>query len=99
MTEPEALVHLMGAYFHQDWDLDHSDEWEVLLAFERDEPELSRQLPDEIAQVLARFQAEPELEQYLVRGLGADYNARYNGGTYRAWLQQISDRVRATLER
>ena len=95
MDKPEALDHLMGAYFHQDWTLDHPDEWAVLAQFERDEPDLARKLPDEISEVLTEFTTEAELEHYVVRVLGGDFNAEHDGGTYRAWLQQIADRVRA----
>lgn len=96
MEKPEALDHLMGAYFHEDWGLDHVDEWSVLAEFERDEPELARKLPAEIDAVLARFTTERELERYVVRELGGRFRADWDGGTYRGWLQQIADRVRAT---
>ena len=96
MDKPEALDHLMGAYFHQDWVEDHSDEWDVLAAFEKDEPDLAAQLPAEIGEVLEHFQTEAELEHFVVRVLGGDFNAAYNGGTYRAWLAEIAARVKAT---
>ena len=95
MHKPEALDHLMGAYFHQDWMLDHPDEWAVLAEFERDEPDLAKKLPGEIAEVLAEFATEAELGHYVVRVLGGDFNATHDGGTYRAWLQQIADHIRA----
>jgi CdiI immunity protein len=94
MQKPEALDHLMGAYFHQDWVLDHPDEWAVLAEFERDEPTLAAELPAEIDRVLQHFDSEAELEHYIVRVLGGDFNAAYKGGTYRTWLQQIADHVR-----
>ncbi len=95
MQRPEALNHLMGAYFHQDWALEHEDEWMVLEAFERNEPDLAEMLPGEIDALLETLTTEEDLERYVVRVLGGDFNACYNGGTYRAWLQQIADRVRA----
>ncbi|MGB0102063.1 MAG: contact-dependent growth inhibition system immunity protein [Nocardioides sp.] len=95
MEKPEALDLLMGAYFHQDWTLDHADEWAVLAAFEQDEPALAQRLPAEIDRVLAKLQTESDLEHYFVRVLGADFNAAHDGGTYRGWLTQIAERVRA----
>jgi CdiI immunity protein len=95
MEKPEALDHLMGAYFHQDWVEDHPDEWDVLAAFEHDEPELAAKLPSEIDRVLEQLRTEHELEHYVVRVLGGDFNAAYDGGTYRAWLTEIADHVRA----
>lgn len=94
MDKPEALDHLMGAYFHQDWVDDHPDEWAVLAAFERDEPDLAAKLPSEIDRVLEQFPTESELENYLVRVLGGDFNAAYDGGTYRGWLTEMAIRVR-----
>lgn len=99
MEKPEALDHLMGAYFHQDWVDDHSDEWDVLATFERDEPDLAKRLPAEIDGVLDQFRTEDELEHYVVRVLGGDFNAAYNGGTYRAWLSEIAARVRSANAR
>ncbi|MCB0896990.1 MAG: hypothetical protein H6529_07155 [Nocardioides sp.] len=95
MQTLEALGQLFGAYFHQDWDLDNSDEWEVLESFMRTEPRRARMLPDEIDSVLSTIDTEEQLKSLVIDQLGAYYLADVDGGTYRAWLQEIADRVRA----
>ena len=94
MSEVPALDQLMGAYFHQDWDLD-GDEWDVLELFRRDEPQLAATLGIEIERTLERYPDEAGLKSYILNELGGCFAADWNGGTYREWLTQIADRVRA----
>lgn len=95
MTAMPALDQLMGAYFHQDWEEDADDPMEVVDQFLRGEPSLAPLLGPEIDELLASEASEAELRRLLVDGFGGNYAADWNGGTYRAWLQQIADRVRA----
>ena len=94
MREVPALAHLMGAYFHQDWDLD-GDEWDVIDLFVRQEPDSAGVLPAEIEATLAAFPDESDLRSFVLDDLGACYLADVDGGTFRGWLTQIADRVRA----
>ncbi|WP_155992866.1 contact-dependent growth inhibition system immunity protein [Nocardioides sp. URHA0020] len=95
MNDVPALDQLMGAYFHQDWDVD-GDEWDVLDLFRKDEPGLAAALPDEIERTLADHPDEAGLRSLIVDELGGSYAADGDGGTYREWLTQIADRIRTT---
>lgn len=94
MTAVPALTHLMGAYFHQDWDLD-GDEWDVVDLFIRQEPRSATALPADIDETLAAFPSEADLRAFILDELGGCYVADADGGTYREWLTRIAERVRA----
>ena len=90
MTSP-ALHELMRSYLHQDYDLigtidDNIDQ------FVRDFDDLAPFLPDEVARLLASVTDDNEIRAALEE-MGCQL--RPTDGTYRAWLQQIADRVRA----
>ena len=90
------LAHLMGAYFHQDWDLNHADEWAVLSDFIQKEPHRARPLAAEIDQVLAELGSEEELKRLVIDQLGGYFLADWDGGTYRGWLTEMARRVRGS---
>jgi hypothetical protein len=94
MNDVPALDQLMGAYFHQDWDMD-GDEWDVVALFIKDEPELAMKLPAEVRTTLAAYPEEADLKGFILTDLGGCFAADWDGGTYREWLTQIADRVRA----
>ncbi len=94
MNDVPALDQLMGAYFHQDWDMD-GDEWDVVALFIKDEPELAIEVPAEVEATLAAHPEEADLKAFILDGLGGCFAADRDGGTYREWLTQIADRVRA----
>ena len=87
-----ALAQLVGAYFHQDWMLDHDDEWAVINDFIKGERALAPQLPDEVASVLIVYSSDPEVQAYLLH-LGSCYTTRDPAG-YRGWLTEVARRVR-----
>lgn len=87
-----ALEQLMGAYFHQDFHDDYGDIWGTVDAFTAEEPKLASALPDEIAQVLARFPLEAEVDSYL-ESLGSSVYLDQADGGYRGWLREMSDRI------
>jgi hypothetical protein len=94
MPDFPALRQLMGAYFHQDWELD-GDESDVVDLFVRHEPESADRLPAEVDRLLAELPDEPALRSFILEDLGAYYLADAEGGTFRGWLSQIAERVRA----
>ena len=94
MTTTPALEQFLGAYLHQDWRTEADDVWGVVDLFVRDEPALAAQLSTEIADVLLHVQSESDLKKLVIDDLGGYHLADRHGGTYRAWLQQIADRVR-----
>jgi hypothetical protein len=95
VTSTPALEQFLGAYLHQDWRMEAPDVWTVVDLFMRDEPVLAADLPAEIARVLTDLPTEPDLKKLVIDELGGYYLADADGGTYRSWLQEIADRVRA----
>lgn len=91
-TESPALWHLMGAYLHQDYDLDGTIDDNIDL-FVVDTPDLAPALPAEVERALRELSTEAELEAF-VDDLGCQVLPP-RGLTYREWLTQIADRVRA----
>lgn len=87
-----ALSQLMGAYLHQDYDATGTIDENVDL-FVRGEIELAPALPSEVDWVLAAYRGEEELEAF-VEDLGCEVLPP-DDLTYREWLTQIADRVRA----
>lgn len=87
-----ALSHLMGAYFHQDWDIDGTEE-QVVAAFLDGSPALGRDLATEIEQVLALGPDESCLQR-LVDEMGCEYLPQPRFGSYRRWLEAIADQAR-----
>lgn len=94
MTQRPALEQLMGAYIHQDWSEDGTI-WDAVDLFVNQDPTAAGQLPKEIDDCLLALPTEPELKHYVIDQLGGYYLADAHGGTYREWLTQIADRVRA----
>lgn len=90
-----ALEQLMGAYFHQDWELFGSTHMEVVDYFVEDDPDLAATLPAEIALVLERLPSDTAVHQYL-DSLGCQILIRSEDG-YREWLADIAARVQERL--
>ncbi|WP_395692208.1 contact-dependent growth inhibition system immunity protein [Nocardioides sp.] len=93
MAPTPALGHLLGAYYNQDWADFYASDEQTIDEFVADSPDRIRPLVSEIAWVLAEFPDESDLDAYLL-SQGCEYIPQGPGG-YRAWLQQIADRVRA----
>ena len=91
-----ALYHLMGAYFHQDWDLDGTED-EVVDAFLAGEPRFAPLLAREIEAVLETCTTERELEE-LLDTLGGSYRPDPTSGSYRGFLTRIAARARPTSD-
>ena len=69
------LEQFLGAYFHQDWDLE-ADDWQGIVDnYVNANPvaELLRVLAHEIDDVRASG-SEPDLAQFLIRGVGICYD-------------------------
>jgi hypothetical protein len=92
--ETPALGHLMGAYFHQDWDLDGLDDHQTVDAFVRESPGLAGDLPGEVDHVLRQMPDEAQVQAYL-EALGCDI--RPPDGSYRTWLTQLAAYAREAL--
>lgn len=91
------LAHLMGAYYHQDFDVYDGTLWGPLTAFVLDCARADLvALLSEIADVLQRLPTEQELEDLLV-SLNAEVYLAEEPGGYRGWLEEIARRVEASL--
>ena len=95
MNSTPALQQFVGAYLNQDWPDDYSDQWAALEDFVTQESEATPLLPREIAWLLATHPSEEAVKRYLEHDLGTGYAADWDGGTYRGWLTEVAERVRA----
>jgi hypothetical protein len=88
-----ALEHLMGAYFHLDWNDEYTDERAAVEDFISGEPQLVTRLPREIELVLNQFESDDDLAAFL-RDIDSCYTTTPEQGGYRGWLTSIAERVR-----
>ncbi|GAA4737059.1 hypothetical protein GCM10023350_21260 [Nocardioides endophyticus] len=87
-----ALSTFVGVYLDEDIFENYANEFEAVDDFAGKNPELASKLPAEILSVLGTHDDEASLEALLQEfGIGIDTD----GLTYREWLTQIADRVRA----
>ena len=92
----EALTYLMGAYFHQDWDMDGGDSSDTVASFLNERPALVSACADEIDRLLTRHLAEGELAEQLI-AWGCGFRAGDTDEDYRVWLARISAQIRTFL--
>ena len=93
MTEDSALGQLIGAYLNQDLFDFYPNVLAAVDDFVADNPGEAEHLIAEINQVLTENPTDDQLET-LLDGLGIGFIA--DPITYREWLTQIADHVRAT---
>lgn len=84
----QALEHLMGAYFHQDWTEDGGTVEDTVQAFLREPPAMTSQAVNDIDTLLTSGHAEGELTEVL-RRMGCDYYAGDSDDDYRQWLLHV----------
>lgn len=90
----DSLEHLMGAYFHQDWDLDGGTVHDTVDAFVAGSPARVAPAMSEIDEVIARPFPEGGLRDFL-EGLGCQYFAGDTDDDYRHWLADILERLQS----
>lgn len=83
-----ALEHLMGAYFHQDWDTDGGAVSDTVMAFVAGAPLRVEPAVAEIDELLGASLREGDLRGRL-EAMGCDYYAGESDADYRAWLIDI----------
>ena len=88
----ERLEQLAGGYFHEDYQLEFGKADEALLAF-RDgfSAEFIHSAADELDVLLASRATESELDDLWINQLGANYDPRDDGLTYREWFAHVRD--------
>jgi hypothetical protein len=88
------LDQFFGAYFHQDWDLE-ADDWEgVVDNYVKANPtaDTLRKIAQEIDD-MRTARSEPELAQFLIRGVDVCYDPRPEA-PFKEWLGQVAARLR-----
>lgn len=92
-----ALEYLLGAYFHQDFDIDGGEASDTVAAFLRSEQRpLAEALAKDIDDFLELSFAEGELSTQLT-AWGCQYFAGEIDADYRAWLSDVRDQIYAFL--
>lgn len=93
MQEFPALSNFLGAYFHQDWAVEHGSPEAVVAYFldHESDAEIAK-VRGELERLAAQSLPEADLAQRL-RVLGSEYDPTRDGGSYRAWLQSLVSRL------
>jgi CdiI immunity protein len=89
--QDERLSAFLGAYFHQDWELDARDPEGVVsqyLASSR--PEEAALLAQDVVEFAASHTDDERLDRALLDELGCYYNPNADGMTPREWLGTVS---------
>lgn len=90
----DNLKHLISAYFYELWDQHEYPSWEDAVDdFVRRSPGRALEVPGEIGRLLTEVRSDEEL---CARLLGWGFDAQVQGDE-RAWLSQVSRRIRADL--
>jgi hypothetical protein len=94
-TRYPVLTGFFGAFFHQDWSVDHATPDDVVTAFIADSrrDELAT-ASNELQSLLALRLGDADLEQVLDKELGSDYVPSDTGGSNREWLEHVASRIR-----
>ena len=90
----DALAYLVGAYFHQDWDLAGGTIADAVTEFMGESVELRTACANQIDDLVHRSISEGELRKQLV-AWGCDYRAGDTDDDYRRWLVEVRDQIRA----
>jgi len=94
MDYPQLEV-LMGAYFHEDFDMYDGTLWGALNQFLKDSSVVENNvLLDDIERALTAMTHDAELDAYLEK-LGSNVYRGDEPGGYRGWLEEIARRVRS----
>ncbi|WP_080922035.1 MULTISPECIES: contact-dependent growth inhibition system immunity protein [Pseudomonas] len=93
-AEFPELHDFFGAYFHQDWTVEHETAEQVLDAFlAESDLESLRAVQLELNFFLQRRWSEEELRKYLLRELSCYYSYWNAWKTGKAWLQHIARKL------
>lgn len=90
----DNLKHLISAYFYQLWDECEYSSWQDAVDdFVRRSPDRARDVPEEIAALLAVDRGDEELAEQLEQW---GFDAQTPDGE-RAWLSGVRDRITSGL--
>lgn len=91
----DALAYLLGAYFHQDWDMGGGTVADAIAQFANEPVDTRTACADQIDELVHRTMAEGELRRQL-EVWGCDYRAGDTDDDYRRWLVDVRDQIRAS---
>jgi regulator of sirC expression with transglutaminase-like and TPR domain len=87
---PPPLGRFLGAYFNQDWILDHATWKDVVESYVSSEPaELVAAASTELKTLLATERDDAVLERRLFREYGCHFDPSSVGLSARAWLEDV----------
>ena len=84
----KALKYLMGAYFHQDYDMDGGTSADTVRSFTHERTDLVQSCVADIDALLAQSLPEGELRSTL-HGWGCDYYPGDSDQAHRDWLSAV----------
>ncbi|HSF35940.1 MAG TPA: contact-dependent growth inhibition system immunity protein [Nocardioides sp.] len=91
-----AVEQLMGAYFHQDWDIDGGQVSDTVAAFLHEPRDTVLAAADQIDELIDMNLPEGGLAA-LLESMGCQYYAGESDGDYRQWLGDIQRQLRSFL--
>ncbi|MGJ7518215.1 contact-dependent growth inhibition system immunity protein [Pseudomonas baetica] len=93
------LHDFFGAYFHQDWTVEHDTAEQVIDAFlsESDARDL-KAVKQELYELLDQKRAELELRTYLLRELSCYYCYWNEWESGESWLRHIANKLAYSLD-
>ena len=90
MLQFSELEQLLGAYFHQDWDLDHSNADSVISFYKQDVGSAAiPALKQQILYLLSSDITDDALQTLLFDQMGCCYYYLSEWGSSKEWLQHI----------
>ncbi|MBV4550054.1 hypothetical protein HU742_002700 [Pseudomonas sp. SWRI102] len=93
-TKFEELHDFFGAYFHQDWTIEHESAEEVISAFlTESDIDVLRLVQQEINLLIRDNKDEQKLREYLLKELSCYYCYWNEWGTGEHWLLHIASRL------
>jgi CdiI immunity protein len=88
------LYQFFGGRFNQDWDLDAPDDSGVIKRFKSEEPpEFVHAVREQLHALIRLELPEDELQTVVWRDLGCYFDPTYDGGSMRAWVLSVADRL------
>ncbi|QVW23802.1 hypothetical protein KJF94_28885 [Pseudomonas hormoni] len=92
--EFSELHDFFGAYFHQDWMVEHDSAEEVIDTFLADsDPEDLKLVRQELGFLLEQRKGEMELREYLLKELSCYYCYWNEWESGKAWLRHIAKKL------
>jgi hypothetical protein len=86
------LKSFLGAYFHQDWDMEASEADEMVFLFLRDKPEANKinRIVDQIGRYVDTRKDESVIERGLYEELDCEYVPSADGMSAGDWLRHVA---------